>query len=733
MIKSIKCINYKSFNNLDLHNIYFKKVNLIFGYNGKGKSSFVNFIKENIDNISDNISCSEDKYNFFIYDELYKRNSLYINDDEQTGFSNFYLGNNILQIIKEKEEIEKSLSELNEAIEEKKIEISKINSNIDNLKIQIAKNTKKVLYYINPDKYKSNNSYTKTHINNTSFDNAISLDNDEFELSKKYTMNNILDEIILFEFTDMKNIFDKIDELCNILKETPENNAIDRFKNDKELENFARIAIQLKNKYPEKYNEKCPLCEQNIIKINLWENLENHFNKEYADFINKLMNIKNFFISITKELEHFENWLNKNFVSTKLILSKNIDVDQLRNKYLTTSSFINDNLDIIIKKIDNKIKSPNSSNIILELDDKFSSNLNEIINDNDIDKIIELHNIKQKEYNSVISKNEEKIKIHFIAQEKELYFKYKNDIKELEDNIDDIETDIEDKLNTLDSINNELEKSYSSFQVLNNDLQDWFFPDIRFYKISSNHYKTQRKNCDDKWMDCKSGLSEGEKTIISLIYFINFYISNLYSSDKFPILIIDDPINSLDYHNKDKICNYILYKIFNNLKGQIFILSHDKDFLIKINKELNKKINDKNYSFLKNDDKIILSIEKENLVSKIKTLKNIKNYNEVRDIYNELKKYIENPDLNLDNDKMNLPRMFLEKIFAICFDNDKNFTDCYDTFISIKKLPKKYTADDIQNLNHNKNDSDLSAEAREKCKFVIDIFEKCFNIEVDNE
>lgn len=102
MIKNIKCINYKSFNNLDLHNIYFKKFNLIFGYNGKGKSSFVNFIKENIENV-ENISYSENEYDFFIYDELYKRDTLYINDDEQQdSFKSFYLGNDIFNIVKEK-------------------------------------------------------------------------------------------------------------------------------------------------------------------------------------------------------------------------------------------------------------------------------------------------------------------------------------------------------------------------------------------------------------------------------------------------------------------------------------------------------------------------------------------------------------------------------------------------------------------------------------------------------
>lgn len=733
MIKNIKCINYKSFNNLDLHNIYFKKLNLIFGYNGKGKSSFVNFIKENIENV-ENISYSENEYDFFIYDELYKRDTLYINDDEQQdSFKSFYLGNDIFNIVKEKKIIQEAISKLNEDKNIQTSEWKRVNTNIEDLKSKIAKDTKNILYEINPKKYKGDNSYNKNHIKEIYFNDAESLSSEEFESIKKYTVNNDFKEIILFEFDYINNILGKIVELEKILKETPENNAIDRFKNDEELENFARMAIKLKDKYPKEYMEKCPLCEQSIIQIKLWENLEKHFNKEYSDFLEKLKNIQTFFISFKKELEYFRDWLDKNLTYDKLTLFKKINIDEIRNEYLDMVSFINDNLTIILNIIEEKTKLPNSSDISLKLDKNLNSYINKIIEYDDIKKIIETHNNNEKKYNSIINDNIEKVKKHFISQYKDIYMKYKDELDNINNVISNINEKIENKSQELENINKRLDEHNDSFRKLNEDLEKWFFKDIKFFKISDSYYKTQRKDCKGEWIDCKSGLSEGEKTIISIIYFMNFYSSSLENIEKFPILIIDDPINSLDSSNKDKICNYILYKIFNNLKGQIFILSHDKDFLIKINKELNKKIHDKNYSFLKNDDKIILSIEKENLVSKIKTLENIKNYNEIRYMYNELKKYIENPDLNLDIEKMNLPRMFLEKIFAICFDNDKNFTNCYDTFISLKKLPKKYTADDIQNPNHNKNDSDLSAEAREKCKFVIDIFEQCFNIEIDNK
>ncbi|WP_219817458.1 hypothetical protein, partial [Brachyspira murdochii] len=158
---------------------------------------------------------------------------------------------------------------------------------------------------------------------------------------------------------------------------------------------------------------------------------------------------------------------------------------------------------------------------------------------------------------------------------------------------------------------------------------------------------------------------------------------------------------------------YILQKIFDNLKGQIFILSHDKNILIKIDKYI------KSNNFL---DKKILEIEKMNCVSRIKELKNIKNDNDTIRIYMELKEFVQNKNFNLNI--YDLPRKLLEKVFSMCFENDNNFTECYNNFFKYRCITPKYTATDIQELNHNKMDIDLSAELEKKCQFVLETFEE---------
>ncbi len=73
MIKKIKQVNYKSFNNYNSSNLEFNRINILYGRNGQGKSSLVNFIKNNIEN-----------------------NNLDIFETSSNGFSLFFM----IQIIK---------------------------------------------------------------------------------------------------------------------------------------------------------------------------------------------------------------------------------------------------------------------------------------------------------------------------------------------------------------------------------------------------------------------------------------------------------------------------------------------------------------------------------------------------------------------------------------------------------------------------------------------------------
>lgn len=724
MIKKIYKIHYKSFYDSDTSGIDLKQINLIWGYNGQGKSSLVQFIREKIEaeNRNEIFEC-EGNIKLFIYDELYKRNTLYINEDSNEGFRSFYGGENIRGIIKDKKIILDKIKKVEDRINTRKANINGQNEEIDTLKTKIAKETRKVLEKINPNQYKTPQSYTKAHIQDESFENSTTLTTQNLATKEKQTIDNAPKAITYFTFDTIKKIEQGKIQLSEMLKQTPQNQAIERFKQDKELENIAKLAIEIKNKNSY-YNEKCPLCEQNIATIKLWENLEKHFNKEYESFIERLKKAKEYFDKTNTEINNFKAWLNNNIIQTKLYTKQNDDnIDELRQKYLIASENLQKDIDTIIKAINKKSESPNTSDIELKLSENFSNSLSAILSD-ELKTIIDYHNNEQSNYAQIIQNNIKEIKQHFIAKEKEAFNEINEKRKLLKKHKDRLETIKECLANKNQELNEQLKKIDESFTMLNGDLHKWFFKEIRFEKIGDSHYKTQRLNHKKEWIDCKSGLSEGEKTIISIIYFINFYLSSLENLQECPIVIIDDPITSLDSQNKDKIKNYIFNKVFNQPRGQIFLLSHDKLFIHKMNKNI------KSNNLAK--EKSIFTITKKELTSSLNSLEDFefKLENEIKEIYKKLQSFLDSD--NIDNTHIkSLPRELLESLFTIKYENIDNFTACYNKILQDYNIVTQYTADDIQDMNHNKYPTN-NDEIKNKIKFVLEIVNKCIKPDYAN-
>lgn len=457
------------------------------------------------------------------------------------------------------------------------------------------------------------------------------------------------------------------------------------------------------------YKEKCPLCEQSIAAIRLWEKLEQHFNKEYENFIERLNQAKNFYKQASAKLLELRNWLDSNFIQKKLLLKEEIDIDALRQEIIKSIENLTSRLNTIIQNIETKIQTPNQSiNFEIEL-----KNISESLKFDEIENLVKEHNERRGNYDKIIDEGILKIQEHFMAKNKDDFIKLCKNRDKVRNFIEKISSYKEKIKEQIKCLENQLKEKDKSFEALNKDLNEWFFKDIQFEKIADSHYKIQRKNCKGEWFDCKSGLSEGEKTIISLVYFSNSYLSALNNLQECPILIIDDPITSLDSNNKEKIANYIFNKIINNPRGQIFILSHDASTLKKIDKQLQSK----------QLDRALIKIYKANLSSKISILHKIP-FNGTRQMYERLKAYIDNPSMN-EGDIMHLPRKLLEEMFHLCygeFAERGNFTQCYHRFLKEREIAEKYKASDIHEINH-RADEDLSPEFLEKCKFVVEMFE----------
>lgn len=702
MIKKIKQVNHKSFNNYDTSELEFNRINILYGRNGQGKSSLVTFIRDSIKN--DNLDIFEtgsdsNAFSLFFYDTDYKNNLFYSNDK----FKTFYIADGIESLVEKRDKILEKKTKLEIFKEKLEGKIGNNNNHKSDLKRDIAKQTREVLQRIDSEGYKSPQSYSAMHIKNEQSSDNDLLSYEELEKIKSMKKNANYEIIQEYIFDKFKRIESGVKAFSKMLQQTPENNAIERFKQNNDLENLARLAFDIKNK-SEAYKDKCPLCEQDILGVKLWEKLEKHFNEEYKQFIIRLDNAKNFFEKSKQELNSYGNWININLVKTKLLLD--IDIDKKRQEYLETIGVAKEQIDLIIHSIGIKKQNPNKIDIVLNANLEYF----QTILHSDILNLIKAHNLNQQRYAKNVETNIDKIKRHFIAEKKNEFKKY-DQSNALYNKLEKKRKCMLDKRNDqLQDIEKKFREMDKSFQKLNKDMQEWFFDDIRFEKIGDTHYKIQRLDFNNEWFDCDKGLSEGEKTIVSIVYFANHFLSKIKEIKECPLVFLDDPISSLDNSKRDKLINYTTSKLLNQNRGQFFITTHIDEVFYKISKN-------------NNDKQSIFEISKCSNQSKIEKLTNFKLSNDFKTIYERLCVY---KDFGRYGDAFDIKddiRFILEKIFNIFFENIENFTKCYNDLLDGLNIEKKYTADDIQSLNHGKKEIN-SDEIMEKVKFVIEIIQR---------
>lgn len=704
MIEKVRLIHHKSFNQYNSSELNFNKINLIYGRNGQGKTSLIHFIKNNIE--QNNLHIFETSYldfQIYFYDTKY-RDSLFFSSDK---FKTFYIAEGVENLVLTRKKLEERVNNLRifkTNIEKRIVETQAKETEI---KSRIAKNTRSILEIIDNKRFKTPQSYRSSNVEiPNKFEINDGLTSIALENMKLKTKNMNYEKIEYFSFTQCLRIKKGVETLAQILKETPENNAIERFKTDNELENFAKMALSIKNK-TDTYNEKCPLCEQSILGIGLWEKLEKHFNVEYDNLVARLENAEKFFEDSKQEFEVYKKWLNLHIVRSKILVD--CDLDFLRQKY---TILVDDALSEIVKikaLIENKKNSVNHS--ILGVDIKLEI-FDEILTNSEIKNLIQDHNLQQSTYINDVEKNIEKIKKHFVYVEKNEIEKNWKERTFLVNKNKKIDCLLSKRWKQIRDIDEEFKNHDKSFKLLNRDLNNKFYEDIRFVKMGDAHYKIQRQDSWGNWFDCNSGLSEGEKSVVAIIYFTNHYLSEVKKTNKFPIVFLDDPINSLDNSNRDKIVNYMVQHILTQ-RGQFFVSTHIDEIYAKF---------EKNLSCMK-DKRGLFEIIKINKNSQIKILNNFKLTNEFHTAYSKLENFLKTQQYEQINDVQHYIRVVFEQIFNIYFGNWENFTDHYDKFFKEKSFDKLYEAHDLQDLSHAKNNIN-SDEITNKISFVLNIVAK---------
>ncbi|WP_275629728.1 AAA family ATPase [Pseudomonas sp. 273] len=608
-----------------------KKVNIIYGLNGTGKSTLSNFLynTKSIGYENCSIVAEPDEliltYNQkFIYDHFHVANQL----------------KGIFSLSKENKEIELKIEsaekELQELIEKQKTEQQEISNEEQkisqlreksqdttwNIKKEYSggdrvleycldglKGSKESLYSYLEKINKPSSKPEKTIEQIKREVEAINGDTaQKYELLQKFSFNEAHIESNSILQTPIIGSND-----------SPIAELIEKLSNS----DWVRQGLKYLPEEKEDVLSQCPFCQERTISNKLEKEIKNYFNENYEKALNNISEILNSYKKAAESLPYLEAY--------RAVPFSEPFASELTETYLNLEkSFEN-----ALTKIKRKISNPSTSETLEELTPHISK-LNSIIDN--INTEIEQHNskidnsdqelislkshfwsIQRWEYDQTISllESESKSANELISEARAKKLKASKDEKEKRNEIAELQ---KSTINIDEAV-----------AAINRNLEQLGITGFYIEKHQDSLYKIVRTGKSDAIF---SSLSEGEKTIISFLYFCELCKGKREATEttKKRIAVIDDPVSSLSHIYMYNIGHLIKSEFFNspNLE-QIFVLTHSLYFFY--------ELTDSNHQRRKEHQKLF-RLSKNNEGTNIKPMK----YEEIQNDYHSYWSIVQDRD-----------------------------------------------------------------------------------------
>lgn len=599
--------NVGSYKNFVCHGLGdFKKLNLIYGENGSGKTIFSKIIsifsnkeeasykaelvaelfaidskvKINIENLEVEFTGDNyPNYSIYVFNSSFVSNNL--NDGSLQHVKKFDFSNTKVQSA----EITKLMDDINENLKQIGDKKNGLINKLDNMN-KILQSQEKVI------RAEFNNNILGKQLKNIndafkfSNRNIDSINTDLLAKIKEYNIaskENFENDIEKFKMLELKKINFDINKLRNILERQIDlnakesvtnkikeiNEAMDSGQANEWLEKGTKLLAKRRNNN----HNVCILCNSNIESSidSIINDYMSYFDKEYDElklssdnFLSELANIVD---DIKDRRYRIVNELTSKY---SFLFPEN----QISDDIESATKRIIDSTSVIKKKIEYKKEDPKNK---IEIDDECLESFefyNLIIQDYIIKSDI-LSEYFQKGTNA--DRLVDYIKDLYIEKYGALIQNSLNDKEPLKTKAK-IEKDIEQLIlynNTKqESITNEFKKLKLESKYINEYL----------IKLNINRFTVDIKDTlEVKYMSgqskksLKHSLSEGEKTTLAFAYFLSKIKAETDGDLTETIIYIDDPISSLDEDRIFYTCNAI-QKEFSKSK-QLFVSSHDLKFL----------------------------------------------------------------------------------------------------------------------------------------------------------
>lgn len=404
---------------------------------------------------------------------------------------------------------------------------------------------------------------------------------------------------------DFEHLKNKTNELVEM--QVVKTEKIEQLVKDAVLNKWVQEGKKL---HEEKRLKLCAFCG-NPISDDRWNELERHFDEESKKLEKEIDNTIN---EIEKSIEKVK----KGFIVDKdLFYSKfHEDVENLNDEYKAVSANIIKELEKLKvqlkeRKLDiiNEKKFQDVADYTDKLKEVFIkfeelvkrvNNFTENLEEKQREAKEKLRHKEVFDYINTINYEEKKSKIEQLENESE---KAKIEYEKVERQINNTLAEIKNK-------KRQLKNEGLAAKKINEYLHNHF----GHHYLSLQPIETSDEFTEDKQIKFKVfrgdsiayNLSEGEKTLVAFCYFMA-KLDDIETSDAKPIIWIDDPISSLDQNHVYFIFSLIQAGIVNKQRfEQLFITTHNLQFLKYLKRLNGKNENNKNYN------KLYLFIERMN-------------------------------------------------------------------------------------------------------------------------
>ncbi len=660
MITSIKLKNIASYTHERELNTN-KKINLVYGLNGTGKTTLSNFLKDKSNNIFNDCSIyGGGTAKILVYNQEFINENFYEKDDLKGVFTisetNVIAEKNIedakieIEKLKTQEEVKKTaLEEINRADGKKKKKLSETTEKIWNIKTTFSGGDRILDYCL--EGVKGSKDALFNHIKSSAkplTKPTKTTDDLKKEISKIEGNDAInldpLKKIVLSGVVELENnsIFD---EVIVGNKNSTVAKLIEIF------ENYDWVKLGL-SYLPNEINEtaSCPFCQQKTVTKNLADEIKNYFDKTYEDKIDLLKRLKSQYQTIKNNIPSSDSFLVNDYANVV-----KIELESLHTKLIIV-------LSQNVTAIENKIKLP-SNKVSLQSSSQALKDFNELIEK--INQEITKHNEKIKNKKNI----KDSIKKEFweiMRWEYDAHISaYENDLKDLEKEetninlaLQKIQKDINAQRDIIKENQDKTINIGKAIESINFQLVLLGLHGFEIKPFEDKFYRIVRES--ESKPEFKS-LSEGEKMIISFLYFVELCKGKESETEEIQnkIVVIDDPISSLSHNYIFNVAQLIRKEYFDTLNYlQVFVLTHSMYFFHELCKLHNKK-DKKLFRIVRGNDKssLILEMSQDEIQNDYqaywKILKDHENGNAHDNILaNSMRNILENFFGFIDNEKM---------------------------------------------------------------------------------